>query len=63
MKNKKCTTNMEKAGSCKRETCSVYTNRVSYAVPLEIVYTTPLNTWNPYKFTNHRSKIDNASPY
>ena len=54
---------MEKAGSCKRETCSVYTNRVSYAVPLEIVYTTPLNTWNPYKFTNHRSKIDNASPY
>jgi len=25
--------------------------KYSYAIPLEIVYTTPLNSWNPYGFT------------
>lgn len=26
-------------------------HRVSYAIPLEIIYTTPLQTWNPYNLT------------
>nr|KAG5705260.1 hypothetical protein BaRGS_010711 [Batillaria attramentaria] len=30
------------------QVCSTSTQRVSYAIPLEIVYLTPLNSWNPY---------------
>ncbi|KAK3761894.1 hypothetical protein RRG08_060626 [Elysia crispata] len=29
------------------------TRRVSYAVPIEIVYTTPLVNWNPYDIEEH----------
>jgi len=47
--NHKCSTAMDRAGSCIRRTCPTYTHRVSYAIPLEIIYTTPLQTWNPYK--------------
>nr|KAG5705262.1 hypothetical protein BaRGS_010713 [Batillaria attramentaria] len=28
--------------------CETSTQRVSYAIPLEVVYLTPLNAWNPY---------------
>jgi len=38
--------------SHKRE-CGWSTRRVSYAIPLEIVYTTPLQTWNPYGLEYH----------
>jgi len=27
--------------------------RVSYAMPLEIIWLTPLNTWNPYNIALH----------
>ena len=33
-----------------------WTQRASYALPLEIVYLTPLCAWNPYKIVNHNSK-------
>jgi len=33
---------------CVQKQCSWATRRVSYAIPLEIIYTTPLNKWNPY---------------
>ncbi|XP_012943153.1 uncharacterized protein LOC106013032 [Aplysia californica] len=33
--------------------CSWATRRVSYALPLEIIYTTPLFNWNPYKLAFH----------
>jgi len=41
---------------CVSGKCSWATRRVSYAIPLEIVYSTPLNGWNPYglKFHEHR---------
>ncbi|CAH1800447.1 unnamed protein product [Owenia fusiformis] len=29
-------------------TCKHYSQRWSYAIPLEIIYLTPLNAWNPY---------------
>ncbi|GFR63062.1 hypothetical protein ElyMa_003594800, partial [Elysia marginata] len=31
-----------------RHTCSTTSLRVSYMIPLEIVYTTPLASWNPH---------------
>ncbi|RUS71251.1 hypothetical protein EGW08_020986, partial [Elysia chlorotica] len=33
---------------CKRTECQKAKNRFSYAIPLEIIYLTPLLTWNPY---------------
>ncbi len=35
--------------SCPKDVCTTYTQRISYAIPLEIVYLTPLSNWNPYK--------------
>ena len=32
----------------RRRTCYIVQKRVSYAVPLEIVWLTPLSAWNPY---------------
>ncbi|XP_013383323.1 uncharacterized protein LOC106153767 [Lingula anatina] len=34
--------------SCKRRVCKTYTQRWTYAVPLEVIYMTPLYRWNPY---------------
>jgi len=36
-----------------RRECGWSTRRVSYAIPLEIVYTTPLQSWNPYDLDWH----------
>lgn len=33
---------------CKGRKCETVENRFSYAIPLEIIYLTPLQTWNPY---------------
>lgn len=33
--------------------CHQYKSRITYAIPLEIIYMTPLNTWNPYKLSIH----------
>merc|ERR1712002_256718 len=35
-------------GRGRTKTCVEYTTRYTYALPLEVVYTTPLNTWNPF---------------
>ena len=31
-----------------KRSCSIVEKRFSYAIPLEIIWLTPLNTWNPY---------------
>ena len=31
-----------------RRKCSIVEKRFSYAIPLEVIWLTPLNTWNPY---------------
>ncbi|GFN95384.1 hypothetical protein PoB_002189000 [Plakobranchus ocellatus] len=43
----KCAT--ERVGKRKVETCESFETRFSWAIPLEIVYMTPLFSWNPYK--------------
>lgn len=35
------------------ETCPVKTQKWTYAVPLEIIYLTPLSNWNPYNIKYH----------
>ncbi|GFO29028.1 hypothetical protein PoB_005553300 [Plakobranchus ocellatus] len=39
---------------CKKNTCETKTNRFSYAIPLEIIFLTPLLKWNPYKLKIHQ---------
>ncbi|KAL8576856.1 hypothetical protein ACOMHN_066002 [Nucella lapillus] len=43
----------------KKKTCEMKTKRVSYAIPLEVVFLTPLHSWNPYSL---QYKGDNQSP-
>ncbi|XP_028411763.1 uncharacterized protein LOC114534508 [Dendronephthya gigantea] len=44
-----------KLNVCKEEgdenICTKYEQKVSYAIPLEIIYLTPLNRWNPYNLS------------
>jgi len=35
--------------------CKEYRQRWSYAIPLEVIYLTPLSTWNPYDIVYHGS--------
>jgi len=42
---------------CKRLTFADHVHRVSYAVPLEIIYLTPLLKWNPYNIPFVKGKI------
>jgi hypothetical protein len=35
-------------GKGKKKKCTKYEQKVSYAIPLEIIYLTPLNKWNPH---------------
>ena len=37
-------------GKGKKKVCEKYTERWTYAIPLEIIYLTPLKSWNPYHF-------------
>ncbi|GFR98455.1 hypothetical protein ElyMa_004502300 [Elysia marginata] len=37
-----------KIEECRRRVCQTAENSFSYAIPLEIIYLTPLLTWNPY---------------
>ncbi len=37
-----------KASHCYGGTCTTETQKWTYAVPLEVIYLTPLNRWNPY---------------
>ncbi|GFN95385.1 hypothetical protein PoB_002189100 [Plakobranchus ocellatus] len=59
----KCTT--EKAGKMKVETCESIETRLSWAIPLEIVYMTPLLSWNPYRipYTNNRKAATASGRY
>ncbi len=41
------------AGDEKKQVCNKYTSRWSYAIPLELVWLTPLRTWNPYNLQYH----------
>ena len=43
-----CKTSRNPVTHHKEETCTQYTERFTYAVPLEIIYLTPLWNWNPY---------------
>ena len=38
-------------GPDRNKTCTQYDQQVSYAIPLEIIYLTPLNNWNPHNLT------------
>lgn len=42
-----------------KRVCSTYTSRTTYAVPLEIIWLTPLSAWNPY---NLQFSKDNNVP-
>ena len=42
MKYKNC------QGRGRKRTCKDISQKWSYAIPLEIVYSTPLQKWNPY---------------
>ncbi|KAF6036338.1 hypothetical protein EB796_005362 [Bugula neritina] len=48
--NKDCHLWQASRGECKTKKCSNWSDRVSYAIPLEIIYLTPLHSWNPYNF-------------
>ncbi|XP_059157537.1 uncharacterized protein LOC131941931 [Physella acuta] len=37
----------------KKRKCTTVVKRMSYAIPLEIIYLTPLTNWNPYNITYH----------
>ncbi|XP_059157558.1 uncharacterized protein LOC131941943 isoform X2 [Physella acuta] len=38
---------------CKEDLCKTYEKRMSYALPTEIIYLTPLSNWNPYNLVYH----------
>ena len=44
-------------GSGKKKKCEEYSERWTYAIPLEIIYLTPLSSWNPYNL-EYRGKAD-----
>jgi len=45
---------------CVSRQCSWSTKRVSYAIPLEMIYTTPLSNWNPYNLHHWEGVQGNA---
>jgi len=42
-------------GRNRHQQCTKYSARYTYALPLEIVYTTPLASWNPYDLPERQS--------
>jgi len=40
-----------KVTDCKEGVCTDYKQRWTYAIPLEVIYMTPLWNWNPYELT------------
>ena len=40
-----------------KRVCTLYSQKWTYAIPLEIIYLTPLSSWNPYdiQFKGHPS--------
>ncbi|XP_012936361.1 uncharacterized protein LOC101853453 [Aplysia californica] len=51
--------------SCNKDlattTCQTKKARFSYAIPLEIIYMTPLLSWNPYNLTIHERGVETAT--
>ncbi|XP_074650016.1 uncharacterized protein LOC141905138 [Tubulanus polymorphus] len=43
-------------GRGRSERCELATQRWAYAIPLEIIYTTPLQNWNPYEIAYSETK-------
>ncbi|CAH1780052.1 unnamed protein product [Owenia fusiformis] len=39
---------MSGKGKARKRTCKTYEQRWTYAIPLEVIYLTPLYNWNPY---------------
>ncbi|XP_067932658.1 uncharacterized protein [Watersipora subatra] len=56
-KNRRCSPSQAWRGECEAKICSSWTHRVSYAIPLEIVYLNPLQSWNPYDFKLHEADL------
>ena len=44
------------SGRCRYKKC--WTQRWSYAIPLEVIYTTPITNWNPYNIPFHEPGTD-----
>lgn len=42
---------------CVQRHCSWATRRVSYAIPLEMIYSTPLSNWNPYDLPSYTNAV------
>lgn len=40
-----------KVSDCVQDVCTDYEQRWSYAIPLEVIYLTPLYNWNPYNLS------------
>ncbi|BFZ11231.1 hypothetical protein BsWGS_14270 [Bradybaena similaris] len=52
LQTKQCTLVRNKSGRFSKR-CADAELRMSYAFPLEVIYMTPLLSWNPYNFTFH----------
>ncbi|XP_074660708.1 uncharacterized protein LOC141913148 [Tubulanus polymorphus] len=50
------------ADYCKRKKCVQTKQRFTYAIPLEIVYLTPLNSWNPHNIAYKHDEDRKTSP-
>jgi len=50
---KKCKKIKQKVRPFRKTVCDSLTQKWTYAIPLEIIYLTPLSSWNPYKLKYH----------
>jgi len=50
---KKCKKIRQKIRPFRKTVCHSLTQKWTYAIPLEIIYLTPLSSWNPYKLKYH----------
>ncbi|XP_012943745.1 uncharacterized protein LOC101854983 [Aplysia californica] len=46
----------------KQEECKTVYTRFSYAIPLEIIFLTPLQSWNPYDIETFKGDLDTSDP-
>jgi len=45
----------EGTGHNRHQVCKTFTNRMTYALPLEVIYTTPVQSWNPYDLATNQN--------
>jgi len=48
----------EGTGRDKHQVCKKSTNRMTYALPIEVVYLTPIQSWNPYDLATDMAASD-----